>query len=82
MVPMDGLGDILSRKDFDLPPEVRAIKEYVRRYYDTDVSVGVQRHAIVVSARSAALIGTLRLNLPKLQEAAGTEKRIILRIGK
>jgi len=79
---MDGLSDILARKDFDMPPEVRAIKEYVRRYYDTDVSVTMQQHAIVVAARSAALIGTLRLNLPKLQAAAGTDKRIILRIGK
>jgi len=79
---MDGLGDILARKDFDMPPEIRAIKEYVRRYYDTDVSVKVQQHAIVVTARSAALIGTLRLNLPKLQAAASTDKRIILRIGK
>lgn len=79
---MDDLSDILSRKDFDVPPEVRAIKEYVRRYYDTDVSVAMQTHAIIVSARSASLIGTLRLNLPKLQAAANTDKRIILRIGK
>ncbi|HUB94108.1 MAG TPA: hypothetical protein VMB52_06415 [Verrucomicrobiae bacterium] len=79
---MDGLGDILARKDFDMPPEVRAIKEYVRRYYDTDVSVSLQQHTIVVAARSAALIGSLRLNLPKLQDASGTNKRIVLRIGK
>lgn len=79
---MDNLSDILSRKDFDMPPEVRAIKEYVRRYYDTEVSVTMQAHAIIVSARSAALIGTLRLNLPKLEAAVGTDKRIILRVGK
>ena len=78
---MDDLRDILGRKDFDEPPEIRAIKEYVRRYYDADVKVTVQPHAIVVAARSAALIGTLRLNLPKLQAAANTEKRIMLRIG-
>jgi hypothetical protein len=79
---MDGLGDILSRKDYDAPPEVRAIKDYVRRHYDADVNVTMQQHAIVISGRSAALIGSLRLNLPKLQAAANTEKRIMLRIGK
>ena len=78
---MDGLGDLLRKRDMDEPAEVRAIKDYVRRYYNTDVKVTVQPHAIVVAARSAALIGSLRLNLPKLQETAHTDKRILLRIG-
>jgi len=78
---MDGLGDILRRRDLDEPPEIRAIKDYVRRYYDADVKVTLQPHAIVVAARSAALIGSLRMNLPKLQAAAATEKRIMLRVG-
>jgi hypothetical protein len=29
----------------------------------------------------ASLIGSLRLNLPKLQTAAHTDKRIMLRVG-
>jgi hypothetical protein len=78
---MDGLGDILRRRDLDEPPEVRAIKEYVRRYYESEVKVTMQQHAIVVSGRSAALIGSLRINLPKLQAASGTDKRILLRVG-
>lgn len=78
---MDGLGDILARRDLDEPPEVRAIKDYVRRYYDADVKVTMQPHTIVVAARSAALIGSLRANLPKLEAAAATDKRILLRIG-
>lgn len=78
---MDNLSSILGRKNFDEPPEVRAIKEYVRRHYDVEVKVTMQPHTIVVAARSAGLIGSLRANLPKLQTAAGTEKRIMLRIG-
>jgi hypothetical protein len=78
---MDGLGDILRRRDLDEPPEVRAIKDYVRRYYDAEVKVTVQAHAIVIAARSAALIGSLRLNLPKLEAAANTDKRLLLRVG-
>jgi hypothetical protein len=77
----DSLFSILNSKDFDEPPEVRAIKEYVRRNYDTDVNITMQPHSIVVAARSAALIGSLRMNLPKLQEAASTDKRIIFRVG-
>jgi len=77
----DSLGDLLANRDFDEPPEIRGIKDYVRRYYDAEVRVTMQPHAIVVAARSAALIGSLRLNLPKLQNAAATDKRILLRIG-
>lgn len=78
---MDDLRDILSKRDFDEPSEVRAIKDYVRRYYEAEVRVSMQPHSIVVTARSAGLIGSLRANLPKLQDAAGTDKRIMLRIG-
>lgn len=77
----DSLGDLLARRDYDEPAEIRAIKAYVRRYYEADVKVTLQPHAIVVSARSAALIGSLRMNLPRLQEASGSDKRILLRIG-
>lgn len=78
---MQGIGDILSRKDFDIPPEVEAIKTYIRRHYDAEVTVTVQQRGFIVSARSAGLIGTLRLNLAKLQKAADTDKPITLRIG-
>ena len=78
---MDGIADILSNKDFDIPLEVQAIKEYVRRHYDCDVQVAVQQRSLVITARSAALIGTLRLNAPALQKAASTEKNLLFRIG-
>lgn len=77
---MDNLNSILSNKDFDIPPEVRAIKEYVRRCYDADVHVSLQHNNIVITGSSAALIGTLRMNMPKLQKAAETEKRLVFRI--
>jgi hypothetical protein len=77
----NSLGDILANRDYDEPLEVRNIKEYVRRNYDAEVRVTVQPHSLVVAARSAGLIGSLRMNLPKLQEAAATEKRIIFRVG-
>ncbi len=78
---MDNLSDILSHRDFDTPPEVTAIKDYVRRHYDSDVQVTVQQRSIMIKARSAALITTLRLNSPALQKFADTEKRLVFRIG-
>lgn len=77
---MDSLNSILGKRDFDVPPEVTAIKDYVRRHYNTEVNVQMRDNTIVVYAPSSSLIGTLRLQLPKLQKASGTDKRITLRI--
>ena len=78
---MDNLSDILSHKDFDVPPEITAIKDYVRRHYDSEVQITLQLRSIVIKASSAALITTLRLNAPAIQKAADTEKRLVFRIG-
>lgn len=78
---MDDIADILRRKDFDTPPELLAIKEYVRRHYDHEVHVSQQPRSIIIAASSSALIATLRLNAPAIQRAAKTEKRLVFRIG-
>ncbi|MFZ1484320.1 MAG: hypothetical protein WAS36_04905 [Candidatus Saccharimonadales bacterium] len=78
---MDSLNSILGKRDFDVPPEVTAIKDYVRRHYDCDVHVQMRDNTIVVYAPNSSLIGTLRMQLPKLQKASGSDKRITLRIG-
>lgn len=79
---MDSLFDILSRKDFDLPPEVVAIKAYVREYFDEEVEVIIRgdKELIIVS-RSSALIGALRMHGPAIKKAAKTDRRIIFRVG-
>jgi hypothetical protein len=76
----DSLFDILSRKDFDEPPEITAIKEYVSEQFQEAVEVIVRERDIIVTVASAALAGTLRFQIPKLRKAAKTDKRIILRI--
>ncbi len=79
---MDSLFDILRHKDYDLPPEVTAIKRYVRDTFDgAEVEVLVRDKEIVIAGRSAALIGSLRLHGPKLKLAANTDKRLIFRVG-
>lgn len=76
---MQGIADILHAKDFDEPREAAAIKAYVQDHYNRKVRVVVEPKVLIVSAESSALIGSLRLNLPALQKASGSEKRIILR---
>jgi hypothetical protein len=78
---MDSVLDILANKDFSTPNEVTAIKTYVAKEYDQDVTVSLTKNEIIVSSRSAGLISSLRLNSPALAKAANTTKRIRFRIG-
>jgi len=73
---MDSLNDILANKDFALPEEIKLIKSYVAKNYEQDVDVAIKRNEIIISSRSAGLISNLRLNSPKLIQAANTDKKI------
>jgi hypothetical protein len=76
----DSLLDILTRKDFSEPPEIKAIKQYVADHFQEAVEVIVREREILVTAPSAALANTLRYHVRHLQKAAQTSKRIVLRI--
>ncbi len=76
----DSLADILARKDFDEPPEIKAIKQYVQTHFQEAVEVVVREREILVTSPSAALAGTLRFHVRHLQKAAQTNRRIVLRV--
>lgn len=77
---MDQIGDLLAARTPQEPPEVSAIKQYIDEQFQAAAQVGIQNEAIVISVRSASLANTLRLRLPKLQAAAQTDRKLILRI--
>ena len=76
----DSLFDILSNKDFDEPPEMRAIKKYVMEHFQRDVEVSFQGTNIVVTVPSAPLANMLRYHARDMQQVAQTNKRVVLRI--
>jgi hypothetical protein len=77
---MDKLEDLLGRYAPAEPPEVAAIKQYIQATFSADAQVGITEKAITVTVTSAALANTLRFHATKLQKAADTDKRIVLRI--
>ena len=77
---MDKLVDLLAKYTPAEPPEVAAIKRYIQDTFSSDAQVSITEKAITVTVASAALANTLRFHTAKLQAAAGTEKRIVLRI--
>jgi hypothetical protein len=78
----DSLGDLLRNYDLDEPPEIKQIKAFVRNAYQKEVSVALHDNQIVITVLSAALAGALRPRLHEIQEKCGTDKRLVLRIGR
>jgi hypothetical protein len=79
---MDSIYDLLAGKNFDEPPEVAKIKQFVRDNYKADSQVTVRERDIVVSVASASLAGRLRFDMQRLIAALETKKRIIVRIAR
>ena len=78
---MDSLGSILGRKDFDEPPEMASIKQYVLTEFQTEVGVQVRDKDIIIMVPSAALANTLRLRGPDMKRRCQLDKRLTFRIG-
>lgn len=78
---MDSLGSILGRKDFDEPPEMASIKQYVQQEFHTEVGVQVRDKDIIIMVPSAALANTLRLRGPDIKRRCQLDKRLTFRIG-
>ena len=76
----DSLADLLSRRDFDEPDQMVAIKNFVRKTFDEDCEVILRDRDIIVTVSSSSLANALRLKINQLRAAAKTDKRIILRI--
>jgi hypothetical protein len=79
---MDSLADLLAKRQPDEPPEIRAIKAYVQQHFKEVVGVMVRERDVVITVRSSALAGALRmrsLDLSRLLEQP--ERKFIFRVG-
>lgn len=75
----DSIADLLRKRDFEEPPEVRIIKQFIRERFDADASVLVQQRQIIIGVEGSSLAGALRMHLHQLQRLCATEKRLIIR---
>ena len=80
-VVMGSIADILAKKDFSEPPEIKLIKDFVKDKFQSEVNITIHPRQIIISAPSASLIGTLRMHSHELSQACKTDKRLVFRIG-
>ena len=76
----DSLFDILAHKDFSEPPEMAAIKGYIHDHFQVEAEVIAREFEIIIVVPSASLAGVLRFHARKMQTAAQTKKRLVIRI--
>lgn len=75
------LGDLLSSKGFQEPPEISQIKEFVKAELNIEPRVSITQDLLIVQVPGAAAAGVLRTKLPALQALLATKQRIVIRIG-
>ncbi len=76
----DSIGDLLAKRDFEEPPEVRIIKDFVKQRFGVDADVMVQQRQIIISVQGSAQAGALRMHLHQLKKLCASDKRLVIRI--
>jgi hypothetical protein len=80
---MDSIFDLLAKRMNEEPAEIRVIKDYVSEHFKETVGVLVRERDIVITVRSSALAGALRMRAYDLtQLLEKPEKRLVFRVGK
>jgi len=76
----NSLQELLQNKNFDEPPEIKIIKDFLHTHYSSDCEVTVQPQQIAITVRGSALAGALRMRLHDLKTLCHTDKRLTIRI--
>jgi hypothetical protein len=79
---MQGLGDILHKRNLEEPPEIQVIKEFVQAKLKCDCQVLLKDDRIIIQVPSAATAGALRIHLMQLQKILRSKKKLVIRIGR
>lgn len=75
---MDNISDLLAGRNLSEPPESKIVKDFVLKKYNEVVSVKVELNKIVILVKNSALAGSIRMNIPEIQKACDTKKRIVI----
>lgn len=79
---MDSLQEIMGRKNFTPPDEIEAIKQYIKRRYDSLCKIKIDRDTIVLTLPGSALAATVQMERQQLIEKCGLEKKLFIRYGR
>jgi hypothetical protein len=77
---MEQIGTLIKSGKFQEPPEIKLIKDFVRRKYRTEIGVRSTPNQIILLVPGAALGGALRPELHLIRMRLKTTKKLVIRI--
>lgn len=72
--------DLMANRYDEEPPEMRIIKDYVKREFNEMVAVALKDQQIIITVRSSSLAGALRPHLGKISRLCKTDKKLSILI--
>ena len=78
---MDSIADLMKAKKPDEPPQLQAMKNYVKVHHDEVIKCSVSQFGYSMTVPNASLASTLHMETPKIIEECQLDKKLFIRIG-
>jgi hypothetical protein len=78
---MDSIADLMQQKKPNEPPQLRALREYVKTNHGADIKTAISQFGYTITVPNAPLASTLRMETPKIRIACNLDKKLFIRIG-
>jgi hypothetical protein len=78
---MDSIGNVLQGLQPKEPPQLQALRSYVRERHGVAVAVSISTFGYTLTVPNAPLASTLRMELPQIKAVCQLDKKLFIRIG-
>lgn len=78
---MESLQDILGSRNFTPPDEISAVKDYIKRRYNSDCSLQLQNESLLLRLPNSSLASMVRLEQNQLIKACNLKHKLVIRYG-
>lgn len=78
---MDNLFDLLQVKKPNEPPQLKALREYVKNNHGENIQASTSQFGYTITVPNAPLASDLRMEVPKIRIECNLDKKLFIRIG-
>ncbi len=78
---MDSLSELLKSNRPAEPPQIKALKEYVKKFHDEPAQARVGQLGYSLTVPNSSLASNLQMEMPKIVEYCNLDKKLFIRIG-